>query len=143
MKVEAVSDAHKADDPSGVESLESRLLRAGQELPGSKRPDPEFDWLYQQLLAMEGQGEKAIYEFIRSQRSADGITPAFPTGKALMAVTLQVLTRLKDEKLEGSLLFKEVSGANSLAFNLDLFVKSFMREVFATMDDDAWEKSEW
>jgi 5'-3' exonuclease len=143
MKVEAVSDAHKRDDTSAVESLESRLLRASQELTGSKRPDPEFDWLYQQLLAMEGQGEKNIYEFIRSQRSADGITPAFATGKALMAVTLQVLTRLKEEKLEGSLLFKEVSGANSLAFNLDLFVKSFMREVFATKDDDAWEKSEW
>lgn len=143
MKVEAISDTYKPDHASVVESLESRLLGASQELSGSKRPDPEFDWLYQQLLAMEGQGEKNIYEFIRSQRSADGITPAYPTGKALMAVTLQVLTRLKEEKLEGSVLFKEVSGANSLAFNLDLFVKSFMREVFATKDDDAWEKSEW
>lgn len=143
MKIENLNGAHKPESTPVVESLESRLLQARQELPGSKRPDPEFDWLYQQLLAMEGQGEKDIYEFIRSLRSADGVTPAYPTAKALMAVTLQVLVRLKEEKLEGSPLFKEISGANGLAFSMDVFVKGFMRDVFATMDDEAWEKSEW
>ncbi|WP_019689520.1 hypothetical protein [Pseudomonas fluorescens] len=60
-----------------------------------------------------------------------------------MAVTLQVLVRLKEEKLEGSLLFKEIRGAYGLAFNMSIFVMGFMQKVFATMDDDAWEKSEW
>jgi hypothetical protein len=60
-----------------------------------------------------------------------------------MAVTLQVLVRLKDDGLQESQLYKEVKGANGLAFNMDLFVKGFMREVFQPMEDDAWEKSEW
>jgi hypothetical protein len=143
MKIESLAGAHKPENSPAIQSLESRLLQASQELPDSKRPNPEFDWLYQQLLSMEGRGEKDIYAFIRAQRSADGVTPAYPTAKALMAVTLQVLVRMKEEKLEGSLLFKEVRGANGLAFSMDVFVKGFMRDVFATMDDDAWEKSEW
>ena len=60
-----------------------------------------------------------------------------------MAVTLQVLVRLKDDELEKSLLYKEIRGANGLAFSMDVFVKGFMREVFQPMEDDAWEKSEW
>lgn len=143
MKVESLTGAHKPETTPAVQSLESRLLRASQEMPDSKRPNPEFDWLYQQLLSMEGRGEKDIYQFIRSLRSADGVNPAYPTAKALMAVTLQVLVRMKEEKLEDTLLFKEVRGANGLAFSMDVFVKGFMRDVFATMDDDAWEKSEW
>jgi hypothetical protein len=145
MKIEAVmsSSTLERGETQSIETLESRLLAASQEVSDSKRPDLEFERLYQQLLAMEGQGEKAIYEFLRSLRGADGASPAYPTGRALMAVTLQVLIRLKDEKLENSLLYKEVSGANGLAFSVDLFVKGFMREVFQPMDDDAWEKSEW
>jgi hypothetical protein len=145
MKIETAMNASSLDRSgnSPVETLESRLLAASQELSGSKRPNPEFERLYQQLLAMEGQGEKAIYEFLRALRGADGVSAAYPDAKALMAVSLQVLIRLKDEKLENSLLYKEVSGANGLAFSMDLFVKSFMREVFQPMDDDAWEKSEW
>jgi hypothetical protein len=92
---------------------------------------------------MEGRGEKAIYAFIKAQLSADGITHAYPTSKALLAVTLQVLIRLQDEELQTSQLYKEVSGANGLAFSMDNFVKSFMRDVFAPMEDDAWEKREW
>jgi hypothetical protein len=145
MKIEAVmsSSTLERGETQSIETLESRLLAASQEVSDSKRPDLEFERLYQQLLAMEGQGEKAIYEFLRSLRGVDGASPAYPTGRALMAVTLQVLIRLKDEKLENSLLYKEVSGANGLAFSVDLFVKGFMREVFQPMDDDAWEKSEW
>lgn len=145
MKIEPLMSAPalERDDRSSVQTLESRLLAASQELSGSKRPDPEFERLYQQLLAMEGQGEKAIYEYLRSLRAPDGESPAYPTAKALLAVTLQVLVRLKDEGLEKSLIYKEVSGANSLAFGMDLVVKSFMREVFQPMADDAWEKSEW
>ncbi|HWT69638.1 MAG TPA: hypothetical protein VN214_11055 [Pseudomonas sp.] len=145
MKIEPLMSAPalERDDRSSVQTLESRLLAASQELSGSKRPDPEFERLYQQLLAMEGQGEKAIYEYLRSLRGPDGESPAYPTAKALLAVTLQVLVRLKDEGLEKSLIYKEVSGANSLAFGMDLVVKSFMREVFQPMADDAWEKSEW
>jgi len=145
MKIESVhsSSALEGGGSLSIESLESRLLSASQVLSGNKRPDPEFERLYQHLLAMEGQGKKAIHEYLRSLRGADGESPAYPTAKALMAVTLQVLVRLKDEKLEDSLLYKEVSGANGLAFSMDLFVKGFMREVFQPMGDDAWEKSEW
>ncbi|PNB75821.1 hypothetical protein C1X64_03145 [Pseudomonas sp. GW456-E7] len=126
-----------------LESLESRVLAASGNVPENKRPGPEFDRLYELLSAMEGQGEKVIYEFLRSLRSADGQSPAYPTAQALMAVTLQVLIRLKDEGLEKSLLYKEIKGANGLAFSVDLFIKGFMREVFQPMEDDAWEKSEW
>ncbi|WP_095051970.1 hypothetical protein [Pseudomonas sp. Irchel s3b2] len=144
MKIETVmgSSTRERGSPP-VETLESRLLAASQDLSGSKRPDPEFEHLYQQLLAMEGAGEKAIYEFLRSRRGADGEFPAYPSAKALMMVTLQVLVRLKDENLEKTALYKEVSGANGLAFSMDLFVKGFMRDVFQPMDDEAWEKSEW
>ena len=130
-------------ESAAVETLESRLLTASKQVTDNKRPDPEFEHLYQLLLAMEGQGEKAIYEFLRSLRAADGISPAYPTAQALMAVTLKVLVRLKEEKLEDSQLFKEIRGANGLAFSVDGFVKSFMREVFEPMGDEAWEKSEW
>lgn len=126
-----------------LESLESRVLAASRNVPENKRPDPDFERLYELLSAMEGQGEKAIYEFLRSLRGADGQSPAYPTAQALMAVTLQVLVRLKDDGLQESQLYKEVKGANGLAFNMDLFVKGFMREVFKPMEDDAWEKSEW
>lgn len=145
MKVESLMrvHTHERDERSSVRTLESRLLAASQEVPGSKRPDPEFERLYQQLLAMEGQGEKAIYEFLRSLRGLDGESPAYPTAKALMAVTLEVLVRLKDEGLEKSRIYKEISGANGLAFGMDLFVKGFMREVFEPMGDEAWEMSEW
>jgi hypothetical protein len=145
MKIETVTSARSLERSGNppVETLESRLLAASQGLSGSKRPDPEFERLYQQLLAMEGQGEKAIYEFLRALRGADGESRAYPNAKALMAVTLQVLVQLKDEKLEKTPIYKEVSGANGLAFSLDLFVKSFMRDVFQPMEDDAWEKSEW
>ncbi|WP_160105123.1 hypothetical protein [Pseudomonas izuensis] len=145
MKIEALNNftaPERSGDPS-VEPLESRLLAVSRDLPASKRPDPDFERLYQQLLAMEGQGEKAIYEFLRALRGADGESPAYPSAKALMAVTLQVLVRLKDEGLEKSRIYKEVSGANGLAFSVDLFVKGFMREVFQPMGDEAWEKSEW
>ena len=143
MRIESRSSALERGEGQVVETMESRLLAASQELSGSKRPDPEFERLYQSLLAMEGRGEKAIYEYLRSLRGADGESPAFRTTKELMAVTLQVLVRLRDEKLESSLLFKEVRGANGLAFGVDLFVKGFMREVFEPMADEAWEKSEW
>ncbi|AEV61827.1 hypothetical protein [Pseudomonas ogarae] len=128
---------------SSVETLESRLLAAREQTPDSKRPNPEFEHLYQLLLAMEGQGEKAIHEFLRTLRGPDGEAAAYPTAQALMAITLQVLVRLKDEGLEKSQLYKEVSGANGLAFAMDLFTKSFMRDVFQPMGDEAWEKSEW
>lgn len=145
MKIETVmnsSSLERSGNPP-VETLESRLLAASQDLPDNKRPDPEFELLYQRLLAMEGQGEKAIYEYLRTLRSADGESAAYPNAKELLAVTLKVLVQLKDEKLEKTLIYKEVSGANGLAFSLDLFVKSYMRDVFQPMEDDAWEKSEW
>ena len=145
MKIETVSGSRafeRSGSPS-VESLESRLLAASQELPASKRPDPEFERVYQMLLAMEGQGAKAIYEFLRSLRGADGQSPIYNGAKALMAITQQVLVRLKDEKLRDSLLFKEVMGANTLAFSLELFMKSFIFDVFQPKGDDSWEKSEW
>ncbi|WP_237884955.1 hypothetical protein [Pseudomonas sp. PGPR40] len=148
MKIETMmgSSTLERGSPS-VETLESRLLAASQGLSGSKRPDPTpdpaFEHVYQQLLAMEGAGEKAIYEFLRSLRGADGESPAYPSAKALMAVTLQVLVRLKAENLEKTLLYKEVRGANGLAFSMDLFIQGFMRDVFQPMDDGAWEKSEW
>ncbi|MGH8385623.1 MAG: hypothetical protein ACRESJ_09015 [Pseudomonas sp.] len=144
MNIETVRRSSTLESStSTVQSLESRLLAASQALPDNKRPDPEFERLYQQLLAMEGQGEKAIYEYLRSLRAADGESPAYPTAKALLGLTLQVLVRLKDDKLEHSLIYKELRGANALAFNMDLLVKGFMREVFQPMGDDAWEKSEW
>lgn len=126
-----------------VESLESRVLAASQNVPENKRPDPEFERLYERLSAMEGQGEKAIHAFLRSLRGADGESPAYPTAKALMAVTLQVLFRLKDDGLEKSQLYKEIKGANGLAFAMDVFVKGVLRDVFQPMGDEAWEKSEW
>lgn len=140
MKIEktSVSGWLESGPNSSVQSLESRMQTSG-----NKRPDPEFEQLYQWLTAMEGQGEKAIYEFIRTLRGTDGATAAYPTANALMAVTLQVLFRLKEEGLEKSLLYKEVSGANGLAFAMDVFVKGVMREVFQPMGDEAWEKSEW
>ncbi|BCX66983.1 MULTISPECIES: hypothetical protein [Pseudomonas] len=145
MKIESVnsSSALERGESPVVETLESRLIAASPALSGNKRPDPEFERLYQQLLAMEGQGEKAIYEFLRALRGADGESPAYPSAKALMAVTLQVLVRLKDEGLEKSRIYSEVSGANGLAFSMDLFVKGYMRDVFQPMGDEAWEKSEW
>lgn len=144
MKIESVMGSAAFESTgSAVQTLESRLLAASQALPETRRPDPEFERLYQQLLAMEGQGEKAIYAFLRSQRGADGHSPAYPSAKALMAVAMQVLVRLKDEKLEKTLIYKEVSAANTLAFSVDLFVTRFMGEVFQPMGDDAWEKSEW
>lgn len=145
MKIESLmnTETFERGDGSSVQTLESRLLVASQEMSGGKRPDPDFELLYQQLLAMEGQGEKAIYEYLRSLRGPDGESAAYPTAKALMAVTLQVLVRLKDEGLEKSLIYREVSGANGLAFGVDLVVKGFMREVFQPMEDGAWEKSEW
>jgi hypothetical protein len=145
MKIETMMNSSSLERSGNlpVETLESRLLAASQDLPDSKRPDPEFERLYQQVLAMEGQGEKAIYEFLRALRGTDGESAAYPNTKALMAVTLQVLVQLKDENLEKSLIYKEVSGANGLAFSVELFVKNFMRDVFQPMEDDAWEKSEW
>ncbi|XXE03703.1 hypothetical protein J3P88_20900 [Pseudomonas sp. Z3-6] len=140
MMVSGLLD-HDANAP--VQTLESRLLAASEQTPDSKRPNPEFEHLYQLLLAMEGQGEKAIHEFLRTLRGPDGTTAAYPTAQALMAITLQVLVRLKDEGLDKSQIYKEISGANGLAFAMDVFVKGFMRDVFQPMGDEAWEKSEW
>ncbi|ROM84665.1 hypothetical protein BK652_08715 [Pseudomonas brassicacearum] len=131
------------DASSPVQTLESRLLAAHEPLTATKRPDPGFEQLYQWLLGMEGQGEKALYEFLRGLRGPDGDTAAYPTASALKAVTLQVLFRLKDEGLEKSRLYKEISGANGLAFAMEVFVTGWMREVFEPMGDEAWERSEW
>ena len=143
MKIDRPMNHGAPVQESGVQTLESRVLAAGQNVSESRRPDPEFEHLYQLLLTMEGQGEKVIYDFLRSLRSADGTSAAYATAQKLMAVTLQVLVRLKEEKLEGSLLFKEMRGANSLAFSMDVFVKAFMKEVFEPMGDEAREKSDW
>ena len=145
MSIDAImgSPSVQGDGVGDVESLESRVLRATEDLSGGKRPDPDFDRLYHHLLSMEGQGEKAIYDYLRSLRGEDGVTPAYPSAKALLAVTLQVLVKLKEEGLEKTQLFKEIKGANGLAFAMDVFVKSYMRDVFQPMEDDAWEKSEW
>jgi hypothetical protein len=128
---------------AAVETLESRVLAAGEPTSASKRPDPDFEYLYQLLLPMEGQGEKAIYEFLRTLRAAAGETAAYPTAAALLAITLKVLVRLKEQGLEKTSLYKEISGANGLAFSMDIFVKGFMRDVFEPTGDEAWEKSEW
>lgn len=128
---------------SSVEPLESRLLAAREQAPDSKRPDPEFDHLYQLLLAMEGQGKKAIYEFLRTLRGPDGVTAAYPTAKALKEITNQVMVRMYDEGLEKSSLYKEVFGANAMAFGMEVYVMGVTREVFQPMGDEAWEKSEW
>jgi hypothetical protein len=145
MKIESGLSLRTTEsgESTTVESLESHVLAASRNVPENKRPDPEFERLYELLSAMEGQGEKLIHEFLRSLRGADGESPAYPTAKALMAVTLQVLVRLKDDGLEESQLYKEVKGANGLAFAMDVFVKGFMRDVFQPMEDEAWEKSEW
>lgn len=145
MKIETMSGAGALDRnaSSSVETLESRLLAARASRTDNRRPDIEFEHLYQLLSAMEGQGEKAIHEFLRTLRGPDGESAAYPTAKALMTITLQVLFRLKEEGLEKSRLYSEVSGANGLAFAMDVFVKGVMREVFQPMADDAWEKSEW
>ncbi|MGN8345632.1 hypothetical protein ACLEJQ_18705 [Pseudomonas sp. SMV71] len=145
MRIESTTAPISIDRSAvpAVQTLEARLLAARQEASQGKRPDPEFEHLYQLLLAMEGQGEKAIHEFLRTLRGADGEAAAYPTAQALMAVTLQVLVRLKEQGLEKSQLYREVSGANGLAFAVDLFVKGFMRDVFQPMGDEAWEVSEW
>lgn len=145
MKIESMSASSPLEHgaSASVETLESRLLAARQEASGSKRPDPDFEHLYQLLLAMEGQGKKAIHEFLRTLRGADGATAAYPTAKALRAITQQVLYRLKEDGLEKSQLYKEVVGANGLAFAMEVFVLGVMRDVFQPMGDDAWEKSEW
>ena len=146
MKIETGQSRSRAEQAPEVEALESRLLRAAgsaADVTGNKRPDLDFEDLYQQLWAMEGQGEKAMYEFLKSLRANDGITPRYPNAEALMDVTLKLMFRLRDEGLEKSALFKEIKGANSLAFSMSLFVKSYMRDVFQPLGDDAWEKSEW
>jgi hypothetical protein len=152
LSVQAPGVAMKIDHPSSlgviepvraVQSLESRLFAAGREASSRQPEEPEFEHLYQTLLTLEGQGEKAIYDFIRSLRSADGSSAAYPTAQALMSVTLKLLVRLKDEQLDDSLLFKAVRGANGLAFSMDIFVKELVQEMFAPTDDESWEKSEW
>lgn len=141
MKIDGVTGSQLPGDSqvATVETLESRLL---QTLSDDRRPNPEFDQLYQQLLAMEGQGEGAIFLFIKSQVRPDG-TPAYPTAKAILAVTHQLLVRLKAENLEKSLLYQEIRGANGRAFSVDIFISGYLREVFQPMDGEAWEKSEW
>ena len=142
MKVDHLRSHEAFEQERAVQSLESRLPATGQNVSENRRPDPEFDRLYQLLLTMEGQGEKAIYDFLKSLRSADGTSAAYPTARRLMAVSLQVLVRLKEEKLEFSQLFKEVRAANVLAFSVDIAVNKFMRDVFE-LDGERWEKSEW
>lgn len=145
MKTEALSSSGVTDSSasSPVQTLESRLNAALQPTLDNRQPNPQFEQLYQLLLAMEGKGEKVIYEFIRTRLDADGETRAYPTAKELLEVSLQVLVRLKSEGLEESQLYKEVRGANGLAFSMDLFTKDFMRQVFQPMGDGAWEKTEW
>lgn len=145
MKIEPMMSINRLDQRSAVETLESRVLQASGNaagITGDKRPDPEFDELYRKLLAMEGQGEKAVFLFLKSQLNPDG-TPAYPNAKAIMAVTHKLLLRLKGEGLEKSLLYKEISGANARAFSIEIFISGFMRDVFQPMGDDSWEKSEW
>jgi hypothetical protein len=145
MKIEPMMSVNRFDQRSAVETLESRVLQASgnaADVNGSKRPDPEFDALYQQLLAMEGQGEKAIFLFLKSQLKPDG-TPVYPNLKAILASTHKVGLRLKDENLEKTLIYKEVMGASARAFSIELYISSFMRDVFQPMGDDSWEKSEW
>jgi predicted Zn-dependent peptidase len=125
------------------ETLESRLLAARQTTVDSAFTDPQFEQLYQRLLAMEGEGGKAIYEFIRTQLGADGETRAYPTAKELLKVTQQVLVRLMEGGLKDSRLYAEVESANGLAFSMDLFTKDFMGQVFQPLGDEAWEKTEW
>lgn len=147
MKIETRMGARGLEDASAVQPLESRMLQASgnaSDVSASKRPgpDPVFDALYQQLLAMEGQGAKALFEFLKSQLHPDG-TPMFPSAKAMMTVTHKVLLRLKEEQLHKSLIFEEIKGVNARAFSIEIFVSGFMRDVFQPMGDDSWEKSEW
>lgn len=145
MKIDPMISVDRLDQRSAIDSLESRVLLASgntADINGSKRPDPEFDELYRRLLAMEGQGEKAIFLFLKSQSNPDG-TPMYPNAKAIMAVTHKLLVRMKDEQLEKSLLYKEIKGANARAFSIEIYISGFMRDVFQPMGDDSWEKSEW
>ncbi|WP_434656655.1 hypothetical protein J3P96_09495 [Pseudomonas sp. R3-56] len=145
MKIEASAGSDVPDSSAcpPVETLESRLLAARQPAVESPSSDPQFEQLYQLLLAMEGEGEKAIYEFIRTRLGADGETRAYPTAKELLGVTQRVLVQLVKGGLRDSCLYEEVAGANGRAFSMDLFTKDFMRQVFQPMGDEAWEKTEW
>ncbi|MHC8367745.1 hypothetical protein ACYZT9_18300 [Pseudomonas sp. ZT5P21] len=147
MKIETMMSTRRLEDMSAVQPLESRVLQASgtaSDVNASKRPgpDPVFDALYEQLLAMEGQGEKALFQFIKSQLHPDG-THVYPNAKAIIAVTHKLLLRLKDEQLDKTQLYKEIMGVNGRAFSIEIFISSFMRDVFQPMGDDSWEKSEW
>ncbi|MEZ1316885.1 hypothetical protein QIW53_12740 [Pseudomonas fluorescens] len=140
MKIETLMTAQRTEPVSRVEPLESRVLRATGQSPGI---DTGIEALHQELLALEGKGQKAQYEYLRTLPGTDAATGRYPTAQALSTVALQLMEHLKEEGLESSTLYQEIKGVNAIAFNNNLFVMSFAREVFKVMDDDAWEKIEW
>lgn len=140
MKIETVTTVQRAEPVSRVESLESRLLKATGKSSGV---DPGIEALHQRLSALEGKGRKTHYEFLKTLPGADAGTAMYPTSQALSSVALRLMSHLKDEGLDKTLLYQEIKGVNGMAFAMKVFVMSYTREVFQVTDDDAWEKSEW
>jgi len=146
MKIETLMNAHRMASTPAVESLESRLLQAAANKTTTHidtPANPGFEGVYRRLLNMKGQGAKALYAFLRTLPGEDRSTAMYPTAQALMAVTQQLLVRLKDDELADSPLYREVKSANGLAFNMTLFVVDHAREVFRPLDDEALEKNQW
>lgn len=144
MKIEPTF--HTLRSTTAVESLESRLMTAPGKPAGMRLDEPSpagFEELYRRLSMMEGRGEKSHYVFLQSLRGEEGTTRLYPNAQALLTVTQQLLVRLKEDGLEQSQLYKEIKGANGLAFNMKLAVLNHMRDVFQPMDDDARESNQW
>lgn len=146
MKIESRIAPGSPSTAGAIESLDSRFTQALGQSAGGAVAAPQqaaFERLYRRLSALQGQGEKAHYALLQGLRSEDGTTRLYPDAQALLAVTQQLLARLKEDGLQQSTLYKEIKGANGLAFNMQLAVLDHMRDVFQPMDDEAREKIEW
>lgn len=102
-------------------------------------PDPEFDQFYDAFLQWmtdnPGGAKDKVQSYLKQLANPDGEL-LYGSLKKQMDVLTQVMVRMKEQGLEDSAVYKEISAALVSVGAANMFFQEFLQEVFKPSDDD-------
>ncbi|WP_338806826.1 hypothetical protein V8U11_06125 [Pseudomonas chlororaphis] len=133
--VEALSQSSALNE-SDIVPLDQRMKLRSE---GGGGLDPEFDQFYTELMKFVSESTSSssggIQQYLKQYVNAGG-EQAYNTSKKQMDALTQVMVRMKEQGLQDSPIYKEISTALVSVSTSNMFVLEFMQEVFKPSDDD-------
>lgn len=110
-------------------------------------PDPEFDQFYDTFLEwinenLTGPNDR-VQGYLKQLTNQDG-ERLYGTTKKQMDVLTQIMVRMKEQGLEDSEAYEQISEALVSVAGANMFFLEFLQEVFRpSEDEDDRENSDW